>query len=46
MNHLVEHGIDEARLSSAGKGEAEPVADNGTREGRQKNRRVVINVAQ
>lgn len=46
VNHLVENGIDEARLSSAGRGEAEPVADNDTLEGRQENRRVVIKVAQ
>ncbi len=43
--YLVANGIDQARLSSAGKGEAVPVGDNTTPEGRQENRRVVIRVA-
>jgi adhesin transport system outer membrane protein len=38
---LVEtHGIDPARLESVGYGESQPMADNGTAEGRQMNRRV------
>jgi len=34
------HGVDPARLTTRGWGEAKPVADNGTDQGRQKNRRV------
>ena len=34
------YGISEDRLSSEGKGEAEPVADNGTAQGKAQNRRV------
>lgn len=34
------YGISEDRLSSEGKGEAEPVADNGTSQGKAQNRRV------
>jgi len=35
-------GIARARLSSAGHGPARPLADNGTSEGRAKNRRVEL----
>ena len=41
--YLVErHGIDGARIKTEGRGAADPVADNGTAEGRAKNRRAVI----
>ena len=40
--YLVTNGIAESRLSAAGKGETEPVADNDSPEGRAQNRRVVI----
>jgi OOP family OmpA-OmpF porin len=38
--YLVSKGIDGKRIEVVGKGETEPVADNGTPEGRQQNRRV------
>lgn len=37
---LISQGVSESRLSSEGYGESRPVADNGTEEGRQLNRRV------
>lgn len=40
--YLVEKGIDGSLVTAVGKGETEPVADNGTDEGRQANRRVKI----
>jgi outer membrane protein OmpA-like peptidoglycan-associated protein len=39
---LVEEGVDGARLSAVGVGEDRPVADNGSEEGRARNRRVEI----
>jgi OOP family OmpA-OmpF porin len=38
--YLTEHGVDAARLVSKGWGEAKPIADNATEEGKEKNRRV------
>ncbi len=43
---LKEKGIDAARLSHAGYGPANPVADNATAEGRARNRRVELTFAQ
>jgi OOP family OmpA-OmpF porin len=40
--YLVEHGVDESRLSTVGYGESRPVASNETREGRALNRRVEL----
>ena len=37
-------GIDSARLTAVGYGESQPVATNDTKEGRQRNRRVVANI--
>lgn len=37
---LIEKGVSADRLLSRGKGEANPVADNSTKEGRAKNRRI------
>jgi len=42
--YLVSKGLDPARLYTEGKGEAQPIADNTTAEGRAKNRRVTIEV--
>lgn len=43
-NQLVESGINESRLTVQGMGSSEPVADNSTKEGRSKNRRIDISV--
>ena len=40
VDKLVENGIARDRLTAAGKGQSSPIADNGTDEGRAKNRRV------
>lgn len=40
LDFLVGQGIDAGRLTSKGFGMSKPVADNATKEGRQKNRRV------
>ena len=42
--YLVSKGIDANRIQIEGKGESQPVADNKTKEGRAKNRRVQIEV--
>jgi outer membrane protein OmpA-like peptidoglycan-associated protein len=46
MAELTRRGIDPSRLSATGYGEENPVADNSTEEGRQKNRRISIRVAE
>ena len=38
--YLTKAGVDAAKLKAAGFGQTKPVADNGTPEGRQKNRRI------
>ncbi|MBI2337522.1 MAG: OmpA family protein [Deltaproteobacteria bacterium] len=43
-NYFTSKGIGAARLTAVGKGEASPVADNKTDEGRFKNRRVELHV--
>ena len=40
--YFAEHGIDPSRLSAKGYGEARPIADNKTDEGRAQNRRVEL----
>lgn len=44
LDYLVSGGIDAARLSSAGYGSAQPIADNATSEGREENRRTELYV--
>ena len=44
-NYLVNQGLDAGSVSAQGLGMNNPVADNGTAEGRQKNRRVEIIVS-
>lgn len=41
---LASKGIDETRMTSEGRGELEPIADNGTKAGRKENRRVEIEI--
>ncbi|HND26942.1 MAG TPA: OmpA family protein [Pseudomonadales bacterium] len=43
-DYLIAQGVDAARLTSAGYGEEKPVADNGSDEGRAKNRRVELHI--
>lgn len=40
LDRLVELGVDAARLTARGAGEAEPIANNNTEAGRQENRRI------
>ena len=42
VNYLVGKGVASDNLQPAGFGEEQPVADNGTAEGRAKNRRVEL----
>jgi len=44
MNQVAALGVDASRLTAEGYGEQNPIADNATAEGRQRNRRVDINV--
>ena len=43
-DYLAKKGVDSSRISAQGFGETKPIADNKTKEGRAKNRRVEIKV--
>ncbi|MBS1918202.1 MAG: OmpA family protein [Bacteroidetes bacterium] len=45
-NVLIQKGIDEKRLTSAGHGQEQPIADNSTEAGRAANRRVELKLSQ
>ena len=42
--YLLSQGVAPNKVTSEGKGESEPIADNETEEGRAKNRRVELHV--
>jgi len=42
LDYLVAHGVNPGNLTARGYGESEPIADNGTQEGRAANRRVEL----
>ncbi|TLM77391.1 DUF937 domain-containing protein [Microbulbifer harenosus] len=44
MKMLTDAGIDASRVTAVGVGSANPVADNSTEEGKQKNRRIAVKV--
>ena len=44
MKYLVEHGIAAERMTAKGYGESQPVADNATDEGRERNRRSELRI--
>ncbi len=46
MNSMAQTITDKERLSAEGRAEKEPIADNGTREGRAKNRRIEVLLVQ
>jgi OOP family OmpA-OmpF porin len=46
LQYFVDHGIEKGRLSARGLGEAKPIADNETSQGKEKNRRVEFLIIQ
>jgi chemotaxis protein MotB len=45
VQFFIEEGVDPKRLVAVGYGEYQPIADNGTPEGRSRNRRVVLMIS-
>lgn len=43
-DYLVSRGVSEERMTARGYGESQPIADNTTREGKARNRRVVLTI--
>ena len=41
-DHLISRGIDADRVTVRGEGESNPIADNGSAEGRARNRRIEV----
>ena len=41
-SYLIQRGVSSARIRTAGRGETEPIASNGTESGRAQNRRVEV----
>ena len=46
MTYLAEHGVAKERLSAKGFGSTQPIADNNTEAGREKNRRVDFTIVE
>ncbi len=46
MGEITRLGVDPSRMSAKGYGEENPIADNSTEEGRQKNRRISLRVTE
>lgn len=44
MQYFVEHGVPQTQLTAKGYGESEPIADNNTADGRERNRRVELRI--
>ena len=45
MNYLIAHGVESTRMTARGYGLTMPIADNNTKAGRQKNRRVEFKIS-